>query len=503
MLRPTLPAASHGTGLTPTLNTVLKEFTEHLIRSGLSQRYACRLTVQAERCLTWLKNNDLEIEAINYSTLQRYHNHATCRRGLASACFKLIGFLEDTGRIVQLKWMTDGIYLLDKFFEQYTAQNYALNTIKVYRGSCLHFVYWLHQSRISIRELNKQAVVDFIRHDCVCANSGFQCSTNMKNKRQLLEKFAKYLLTQSGGDSVVFESEKNCMEELMTFGDWLHQSRGISSQTIDCHKKMIAEILPHLGDDPNKYDAACIKSVALRCFEELPRSCAKKGMSSLRMYLRFLASNEKCAPNIVDAVPSFPRWRQSALPRYIAPDDVERVIESCDMNTLSGQRNKAILLLLARLGLRAGDIVNLKLSDIDWKQARVHVCGKSKRYVGLPLPQDVGDALLNYIMHVRPQIKGEQTVFLLVVAPYRPFSNLSAITGIVNKALTCSGVKHAGKGGARLLRHSAATNLLRGGSSLEVVGTLLRHRSPDTTAIYAKVNVPMLNQVAEPWIGGV
>ena len=160
------------------------------------------------------------------------------------------------------------------------------------------------------------------------------------------------------------------------------------------------------------------------------------------------------------------------------------------------------MLLLARLALRAGDVAYLRLPDIDWDNALIRVSGKSKRTVALPLPQDVGDAILHYVEHARPAV-AEDRVFMRSIAPFQPFSHSSAVTIVVREAIERAGVKNANLRGAYLLRHSAATDMLRSGATLEAVGAVLRHQSPDTTAIYAKVDVPMLEQVAQPWIGSV
>ena len=257
-----------------------------------------------------------------------------------------------------------------------------------------------------------------------------------------------------------------------------------------------------LGDDPGRYNAALVRDVLLRRFATASRSHARGLATSMRMYLRFLAVRGECSPTLLGAVPTAPGWRLCELPRYVPADDIERLIGSCDVTTPVGLRDRAILLLLARLALRAGDVVHLRLSDLDWDNARVRVCGKSRREVGLPLPQDAGDAVLDYIEHARPRI-GEDRVFLTVRAPYRPFTSSNAITDLVIQALKRTGMNDVKPKGAYLFRHSAATNLLRAGASLDVIGALLRHRSPDTTVIYAKTDRPMLLEVAQPWIGDV
>lgn len=159
-------------------------------------------------------------------------------------------------------------------------------------------------------------------------------------------------------------------------------------------------------------------------------------------------------------------------------------------------RNRAILLLLARLALRAGDISSLGLADIDWGNALVRVCGKSKRPARPPLSQDVGDTLLDYIERARPPVDTDR-VFVRAPAPHRPFASSSAISYIASAALERAGVDAPGPRGAHLFRHSAATNPLRSGATLDAIGALLRHRSPDTTAIYANVDTRMLQGVAQ------
>ena len=190
----------------------------------------------------------------------------------------------------------------------------------------------------------------------------------------------------------------------------------------------------------------------------------------------------------------------STLPRYLPPQDVEKLIASCDRDKPCGIRDRAILLLLVRLGLRAGDILDLTLNDIDWVAGTLRVQGKGRREIRLPLPQDAGYALIAYLENGRPRMTDAQ-VFLRAVAPHRPFAVSSSVSSLVRLALRRAGIKDAPTRGANLLRHSAATSLLRAGATLDTVGTVLRHRSANTTAHYAKVDVTMLGQIAQPWPG--
>jgi len=173
------------------------------------------------------------------------------------------------------------------------------------------------------------------------------------------------------------------------------------------------------------------------------------------------------------------------------------VIGTCDPASAMGARDRAVLLLLARLGLRAGDVAALQLRDIDWEQGLFRVAGKNRRQTVLPLPQDVGEALLHYVVNHRPSVATSH-IFITAVAPFVPFSRWMVST-ITARALRLAGID-APSGGARVLRHSAATGMLRQGSSLEAIGTVLRHASIETTHLYTKVDIDLLDQVVVPWL---
>jgi integrase/recombinase XerD len=195
------------------------------------------------------------------------------------------------------------------------------------------------------------------------------------------------------------------------------------------------------------------------------------------------------------AIPGFASWQLSSVPRFLVAEDVERVIGSC-VNYAFGVRDGAVLLLLARLGLRASEVAQLKFADIDWRNGTITVCGKGRRHELLPLPQEVGEAILLYVNQSRPSLPVPE-VFTSVLAPCRPLTR-AAVTHIVRSALRRAKIK-APINGAHVLRHSAATAMLRQGASLASVGELLRHRSPMTTAHYAKVDFSLLKGIAQPW----
>ena len=187
----------------------------------------------------------------------------------------------------------------------------------------------------------------------------------------------------------------------------------------------------------------------------------------------------------------------SGLPKFLPAEQVKQVLASCDRKTPVGKRNYAILLLLARLGFRAGEIVALALDDIDWENGDILVRGKGQRLTRLPLPSDVGEALVEYLRDVRPTGRTRR-LFLRIRAPLRGLAGSVSVDCIVARALNRAGLAPPLKG-AHLLRHSLATDLLRQGASLAEIGQLLRHSQPNTTQIYAKVDIDTLRGITVAW----
>jgi site-specific recombinase XerD len=181
---------------------------------------------------------------------------------------------------------------------------------------------------------------------------------------------------------------------------------------------------------------------------------------------------------------------------YLPAADIERVITACTSDTPVGLRDRAVVLLLARLGLRAGDIVKMDLGDIDWTHASVRVSGKSRDEVKLPLTQEVGETVLEYLRSGRPPVH-DTRLFVRMLAPWRPLQ-VSSVSAIVARAIARAGIDAPFRG-AHVLRHSAATEMLRQGATLQQIGAVLRHRYLDTTAHYAKVDVQHLRDIALPW----
>jgi integrase len=255
-------------------------------------------------------------------------------------------------------------------------------------------------------------------------------------------------------------------------------------------------VIETLGDDPEIYSAESLRTFILNQASSSGSGAMKTLISGLRAFLRYLSVVGRCRSGLDKAIPAMARWRLTTLPRCLDADEVSRILDACDTGTVMGARDRSIILFLARLGLRAGDVVCLRFSDIDWADASFLVSGKGRREVRLPLTQEVGDTLLTYL-EVRPKVETDQ-IFLRAVAPFRPLRCSGAVSAIVRSAIRRAGID-APSNGAHILRHSAATQMLHEGASLYQVGAVLRHSSRDMTAHYAKTDIALLKLVARPW----
>jgi len=224
-------------------------------------------------------------------------------------------------------------------------------------------------------------------------------------------------------------------------------------------------------------------------------------VAALRSFFRFLHYQGEIETDLAPALPKVANWALSSLPKYISAEAVQCVLDQCDRQTAVGRRNYAVLLLLARLGMRGGEVLRLNLEDIDWHNARIIIrASKGAGWTQLPLTAEVGEAIARYLRDDRPRCDCRR-VFVRARVPYVSLSHTAAITSLVRRALKKAGIESTPKG-CHLFRHSLATNMLRRGASLDEIGELLRHRSPNSTAVYAKVELTALRPLALSWPGG-
>ena len=224
-------------------------------------------------------------------------------------------------------------------------------------------------------------------------------------------------------------------------------------------------------------------------------------IAAIRALLRFLAAEGVVPPNLHRAVPVVREWRHASLPQHVSTEELERVLRICRLPTAGCSRDACIILMMARLGMRAGEVRQLNLNDIDWIEGEIHVrAGKSRRERTLPLLEEVGKALSVYLREERPE-SAERSIFLTLLPPYRPLAYSTAISKISRHIFEEAGVQGP-RLGAHRLRHTVATHMVRRGSSFKEIADVLGHTSLKSTAIYAKLDERSLQKVALPWPGG-
>lgn len=388
----------------------------------------------------------------------------------------------------------------DCFSDELLEVGYSARSIEKHVHSIAHFGEWVQVKGIAVADIDDDVTAAFGKHRCTCPSRRVRKPIADRDIGRI-GRFLESLRRQGVLPAIAETEVESASGSVQAFGDWLRNCRGLSPASVDSLERAVAKLLPLLGDEPECYDVATVRRVIHTVAKECGKSETKALCNALRSYLKFLAASGACIAALVDAVPTVPHWRLSSLPRYITAAEMERVVNVWIGSEHRSLRNRAILLLLARLGLRARDIVALRIGDIDWGAATLNVCGKSRRPARLPLPQDVGDALLVYLESARPLLAVPE-VFLRLRPPYGRLRSSSVVSDIVARTLTLAGIENPPTRGANLLRHSAATAMLRDGATLDEVATILRHRSIDMTAHYAKVDVKQLQKLAQPWPEG-
>jgi len=355
---------------------------------------------------------------------------------------------------------------------------------------------WLQRTGRGVHDLNECVVRKFL-HRCITGAYGKHAK--VATMRRLLT-----MLRRMGVTPEVKAQLPSPSEQLVgAYGRFLLEERNLSPHTVGHHRRAVRRFLADQFDgrrlDVSKLRAPDISGFVRRHARDHSPSQAQHLTTGLRHFLRYLHYQGLIGTDLSLAVPSVARWSLSTLPKHLSAAQVRQLLQHCDRRTPLGRRNEAILLLLARLGLRAGEVLRLQLDDLDWENGLITVYGKGK-WAQLPLPADVARAIARYLHRDRPRCDCRR-LFLGHRAPIGGLHSVTAISKLVRRALAQAGVSSA-RTGAHLLRHSLATEMLRKGASLAEIGEVLRHRSPDTTAIYAKVDLAALRTLALPWPGG-
>jgi integrase/recombinase XerD len=286
---------------------------------------------------------------------------------------------------------------------------------------------------------------------------------------------------------------------LAGFAAYLSLERGLTAKSVERDQIAVRPFLTQvMGDDQNRLEQLTAQDVISYLVEvtRLRPGAAGRIAGALRSVLRFLYLKELISVPLADAVPSVSSRKLSGLPRFLTTVQVASILAACDTDTAVGRRDLAVLTVLSRLGLRAGEVAGLRLDDIDWKRGEIRIAGKGNRVERLPLPADVGATIVAYLRAGRPQAECRE-VFLCAKGARRAMTR-GAVTNVVAGASRKAGL---GTVFAHRLRHSAATAMLEAGGSLDEIGQVLRHQHALTTAIYAKVDISGLRSVARAWPG--
>ena len=377
---------------------------------------------------------------------------------------------------------------------------YAKSTVQSKLCLLASLGHWLERRRSSITDLDEQLVARFIAYK---RRKGRVHRGNRETLLQFLDHLRKR--------DVISRPTPPCDDSplaavLTRYEKHLRSERGLAAATVinylPCIRKFLIERFREKPLLLREVRSSDVSDFILRYAPTMSPRRAQLVTAAFRSFFRFLFQDGEVQVNLALSVPSVADRRLATIPKYLSPDQVEQVVGTCNRQTSTGRRDYAILLLLARLGLRAGEVVSLQLDDIDWRAGELLVRGKGLLHDRMPLPVDVGEALTAYLRTDRPPCKTRR-VFVCIKAPRTGFAGPSTLSTIVRRALGRADLHPALKG-AHVLRHSLATTMLRSGASMSEIGEILRHRIPSTTEIYAKLDFDGLRSLAHPWpsVGG-
>lgn len=387
---------------------------------------------------------------------------------------------------------------IDGFAAELSRARYSSATAIRYLRAAAHLGHYVHRARIDLQAAGASTLEAFARHfpRCRCPLSkGDSTGYHDYFGAKLFQRYLSELGSCRDSEATVDGVDEPAL--VTAFREWLQAHRGASMPTVRLYARDATELVKELGEDVSTWTVRAVRDFVTGRAARSGVATNQKRITSLRSFLQFLTASGQSGTDLANAVPAIASWRLARLPRCLSEDEVARLIATCDGTAPGRVRDRAILLLLARLGLRAGDVAQLRLGDIDWRGGTLLVTGKGRYQVRLPLPQDVGDALLAYLDH-RPKTECSDRVFLRGNAPAGPFKSGAGVSSVVKHALKRAGIDSPAKG-AHLLRHTSATQMLRHGVPLDQIGLVLRHRSLDMTAYYAKVDTSLLRGIAQPW----
>lgn len=380
------------------------------------------------------------------------------------------------------------------FAEELGRQGYAPSSVVAQVQLMAHLSRWMAQQDLAGNELSSERVGQFVR---ARRAAGYRHLVSSRSLSRLLGHLASLGVVQVPPARVADTPVEVLVER---YGTYLVGERGLAAGTVRAYVRVAGLFLSWIssgaGLELGELTAAQVSRFVVTESRRRSVGSPKNLVAALRSLLGFLYVEGLTVSPLAGAVPAVAPWQGARLPRALEKGVAARLVASCDRRTTTGRRDHAILVLLVRLGLRAGEVAAFDLDDVDWRAGEVVICGKGDRRERLPLPVDVGEALAGYLRRGRPGVECRR-LFLRVKAPIVSLTG-DGVTRVVYAACRRAGLAPVG---AHRLRHTAATETLRQGASLAEIGQLLRHRSAFATAIYAKVDRVALGGLARRWPG--
>ncbi len=393
---------------------------------------------------------------------------------------------------------------VELFLHHLRAAGYTERTLRKKRWALRSLARWAQRKEIAVADFHDRHAAAFL------ARSSGRGKDFVAVQRRAIRQFQRFLPSGIGdAHSLAPRSTSVGHGLLRDYEDYLRNNRGLAENSIHVYIPFIRSFLAYPAGQTSRVSKRALNTLAIRDFvlshiQHRSGEYVRLLGTALRSFLRFLFLSGRIARDISPSVPTVRKYRQAVPPAFLSPEEVERVLAETDRSISTGRRDYAILLLLARLGLRAGEIVVLELDDLLWRTGEIVIHGKGKRVDRLPLLSEIGEALTVYLREDRG-VSASRRVFLRTWAPRIGLTGPAAIGHIVRRALARAGVHRSGRGAAHLFRHGLATKMIRHGASMSEIAELLRHRSQTTTAGYAQVSFEALRSVALPWpvAGGV
>ncbi len=387
---------------------------------------------------------------------------------------------------------------IHSFLNHLRSNGYGEKTLRKKKSVITSFVRWAVEKKLAVDDLNETHLAAFVER------SAKRTKDRVNFERAALQPFFTHLKDRDGTASPALLIKVSPEEILKQhYGDYLRNERGLAENSIRVYLPLINDFLNALITkwdrfSPEALDAQTVQEFLLKRIRNRSSEYARLLATALRSFLRFLFIREETSVDLSLYVPTVRRWQEPKIHGFLTPDEIERVLSAIDLSTSRGQRDRAILLLLARLGLRASEIVFMKLEDIRWHTGEIVIRGKGRVQECLPMLADTGEALALYLTQDRSDSLSRM-VFLRIQAPRVGLSGPAAIGHIVRHALAQVGLHAPSRRVTHLFRHSLATTMIRQGASIMEIARILRHRSQSTTQVYAKVDFETLRSVARPW----